>query len=636
MKRLDLTLAAQPLAQILCALAGSEPRRQAQALELLAGYQRWDALLLLARGWQQRVASALLRPQGLRPYLYRASACAAASVAVLDGLRALGGLPGSDAQVAAQAYEPADWEREGGVAPAVPLTLRDWLDAGLRWAVHGGDVACVQWWVAAGANLHHQDAQGENAIQSARRPQLLDWLLAQGVPTDGKRRYEGSFANTLVRRGDYAALRRLHAQGVDMSELKWQPLHRLVALGSVQALADALTGPDGAALHAQLEARDGWGRTPAMHAAQQGDVDKLELLSGAGADLQAQWRDWTLAFWIIESRQPDALRWWLAQPGADVEEAQGGLRDTPLLMAVENDDLPMAQVLLQAGADPQRYNDNDGCPMNSAQSRAMLELLVAHGGQTGHLGRDGTRLWLGQPVWDERKPGWLVTCTPEAFTRHHQPRPGQHNGEEITTAFHIAMLESSENAYGAGEGFGLERSFGDKTWRHIWNADRFGQSLTGLPDGRWVQIGGEHEDSYDPDFFIYADVIVHTPPSAPGGAWDRRVLAYPEDRFPPTDSHTATLVDGRIIVIGCLGYPAQRRPGQTPVYALDTHSFEMQRLECTGTAPGWLHKHQAQWVAPGVVEVWGGERCVDGNQWQALPGRWRLDLARLQWQAAEG
>ncbi len=634
MKRLDLTLPAQPLAQTLSALAGSVPARQAQALDLLADHQRWDALLALARLWGRPVASELLRPKGLTPFLYRASACAAASVATLDGLRALGGLPGSDAQVAAQARELAEWER--GLLHPAPSTLHDWLNEGLRRAVSGGDVARVEWWVAVGADLHHQDETGQNALQCACTHQMLDWLLVQDAPTNGKRRWDGSAISTLARRGDYLALQRLQAHGVDMAELKWRPLHHLVALGTTQELAHALQGPDGRVLRTQLESRDGWGCTPAMHAAKQGAVDKLVLLRDVGADLQVQWREWPLLQWIIESRQPDALRWWLAQPGADVEMPLGGLRDTPLLAAVENDDLPMATALLQAGADPQRYNDNNSCPMNSACSRAMLELLVAHGGQVEHLGRDGTRLWLGQPLWDEREPGWLVTCTPDDFKHHHAPRPGRHNGEDVTTAFHLAMLESSENAYGAGKAFGLDRSFSDTPWQHIWNADRFGQSLTGLPDGRWVQIGGEHEDGYDPDFFIYADVIVHTPPSGPGGAWDRRVFAYPEDVFPPTDSHTATLVDGRIIVIGCLGYPAQRRPGETPVYALDTGTFQMQRLDCTGTAPGWLHKHQAQRVAPGVVEVWGGERCTGANKYQAVPGRWRLDLARLQWQMTEG
>ena len=160
--------------------------RQAQALALLASRKRWDALLLLARQWRPRTVRDLLRPQGEPPYLYLASACVGASVAILDGLRELGGLPRGDAEVAAQARVPVEWERS--TWPTAAPTLRHWLDAGLRYAVSSSDVARVQWWMAVGASVHHQDADGHNAIQCARTPHMLDWLLAQGVPVDGKRR----------------------------------------------------------------------------------------------------------------------------------------------------------------------------------------------------------------------------------------------------------------------------------------------------------------------------------------------------------------------------------------------------------------------------------------------------------------
>jgi len=41
-----------------------------------------------------------------------------------------------------------------------------------------------------------------------------------------------------------------------------------------------------------------------------------------------------------------------------------------------------------------------------------------------------------------------------------------------------------------------------------WCFERFGKSETTLPEGRVVHIAGEHEDHYDPDFYIYNDVIV--------------------------------------------------------------------------------------------------------------------------------
>ena len=89
--------------------------------------------------------------------------------------------------------------------------------------------------------------------------------------------------------------------------------------------------------------------------------------------------------------------------------------------------------------------------------------------------------------------------------------------------------------------------------------DRFGQSSNQLPDGRVVCIAGEHEDSYDPDFYIYNDVVIQQP----DGRID--IFGYPREVFPPTDFHTATLVGNRIVLIGSLGYPDERRPGETPV-----------------------------------------------------------------------
>lgn len=37
----------------------------------------------------------------------------------------------------------------------------------------------------------------------------------------------------------------------------------------------------------------------------------------------------------------------------------------------------------------------------------------------------------------------------------------------------------------------------------VWCFQRYGQTKTKLPDGRWILVGGEHEDWYDPDFCIY-------------------------------------------------------------------------------------------------------------------------------------
>ena len=67
--------------------------------------------------------------------------------------------------------------------------------------------------------------------------------------------------------------------------------------------------------------------------------------------------------------------------------------------------------------------------MNSARSRAMLELLVAYGGAVEDMGQHGARVWLGQALQDERERPWLATCTPKEFLSSREPREGRTNGE---------------------------------------------------------------------------------------------------------------------------------------------------------------------------------------------------------------
>ena len=42
----------------------------------------------------------------------------------------------------------------------------------------------------------------------------------------------------------------------------------------------------------------------------------------------------------------------------------------------------------------------------------------------------------------------------------------------------------------------------------VWYFDRMGQTVTELPDGRIIFVGGEHEDGYDPDFCIYNGKLI--------------------------------------------------------------------------------------------------------------------------------
>lgn len=158
---------------------------------------------------------------------------------------------------------------------------------------------------------------------------------------------------------------------------------------------------------------------------------------------------------------------------------------------------------------------------------------------------------------------------------------------------------------------------------------RFGQSRTPLADGRVLAIGGEHEDHYDPDFFIYNDVIVEHP------SGDREIYGYPQDAFAPTDFHSATLVGDRVYVIGGLSYPERRRPGRTPVHALDVRTFAMAPVETAGDPPGWIYEHVATLAEDGDrIVVHGGMlvEAIDGEQvLMENDDEWALDLGSMRW-----
>ncbi len=174
----------------------------------------------------------------------------------------------------------------------------------------------------------------------------------------------------------------------------------------------------------------------------------------------------------------------------------------------------------------------------------------------------------------------------------------------------------------------LRRHFGvdvDHTGGPVWTFDRYGTSRTTLPDGRVACIGGEHEDYYDPDFCIYNDVII----LGPDGSVE--IFGYPEDAFPPTDFHTATLVGDRIVVIGRLGYQGQRHPGTTPVMELDLGTLRFAPLPSIGDVPGWIFGHEAELV-DGRIIIRGG-KVIDP---QSVKGEIRRNLDDFAYDLATG
>jgi hypothetical protein len=218
------------------------------------------------------------------------------------------------------------------------------------------------------------------------------------------------------------------------------------------------------------------------------------------------------------------------------------------------------------------------------------------------------------------------SVTPELFLEWRSPRFGTSNPELMTNPVWAWLVNSRLNAYQANQHFrGPEATDAGPGWC----CDRFGQSATQLPDGRVVLIAGEHEDHYDPDFFIYNDVVV----KHPDGRLD--IYGYPRDIFPPTDFHSATLAGHRIVLIGSLGYPKDRRAKTTPVFTLDLETFRVAPVETGGPSPGWIHGHDARLSEDGAsILIRRGllDRGEPGGSLVENIDDWRLNLADWRWE----
>jgi len=221
-----------------------------------------------------------------------------------------------------------------------------------------------------------------------------------------------------------------------------------------------------------------------------------------------------------------------------------------------------------------------------------------------------------------------TSVTPTVYSEWRAPRFGGFNPEVMNNPLWEWMVKTGIAGYSATQRFKGPSPFDEGP---AWCFDRMGQTCTILPDGRRVFIAGEHEDYYDPDFCIYNDVVVWHP----NGRLE--IFGYPREVFPPTDFHTATLVNGCIVIIGNLGYSESRVAGKTQVARLNIESMEISLVATTGVMPGWLHRHKAELTPTGdKILVRGGytEPVVEGESSVENLSDWSLSLHDWHWEIA--
>jgi hypothetical protein len=215
-----------------------------------------------------------------------------------------------------------------------------------------------------------------------------------------------------------------------------------------------------------------------------------------------------------------------------------------------------------------------------------------------------------------------VTVT--VFDQWRDARRGVTAAEDLSNPYWSWLIRSETSSWAANGHFDGSSSYGGNP---MWSNERYGQSSTLLDDGRTLLIAGEHEDHYDPDFFIYNDVIEI---DCDG---EIRILGFPTEAFPPTDFHTATMVGGKLVLIGNLGYPEQRIVGKSQILVMDPETWEIRQQASSGDGPGWIHGHQAVLDEGGSIRVSGGKVWISGEVGLVENfDDWRLDTKCWIWE----
>lgn len=480
---------------------------------------------------------------------------------------------------------------------------------------HGADIRL-------GSETHSLVLQSALNFQSLDPIPMLKLLIEYGLDLHG----DGSDSDVAVRmasyRGRFNVVRFLRDSGVSLESLQWTPLMQAVVFGTQKQMLTLLE--DGESLHA----RDFMERTAWLLAVQVGDIEKAETLRIRGANLNDRGRFELVPLHMavratLFTGQADMLAYLLAFECDPNEVDYLGV--SALSLAASNGGLACMRMLLAAGA----HLEVDGQhAIESATTIESVRALLADGADLNQINTKMRATFVGTPI-DE-----AIRVNRDEYLAGSQRRFGRTNPERMDVALWRNMVLTrqgpwaAQNAFWQPESSRLRDGLNDVDTPVPWSFYRYGISLNELPDGRFIEVGGAHEDFYDADFCIYNDVVVHD------GNGRFNIYGYPKNLFPPTDYHSATLVGDAIYIIGGLGYPAQRNADETPVFRLDTKTLVIEKVTTSGECPGLIYRHRARSDGP-RIRVYGGQRqaIVDGHLADEDNQEcFELDLITLIWE----
>lgn len=436
-----------------------------------------------------------------------------------------------------------------------------------------------------GADPNQASPDGTTPYLRARTPAHLDLLLKHGARYPAPTAASETPLRNAYRSGDLERIHHLLERGAPREDLEVGPVHWAIITRSLQTTPE-LSG---------LEDRDFLGWTPLMLALRMGEIQAARTLAAAGAN-----------------------------PNATDPHGNSGLH-----LAVRAGNLLAVRAAVEFMVYVGIQNSDSETAFQLAQRLGELAIAdyLAKSLETPAPDYDPLEHYLrsAEDAWEVHHQ--ILEALPEAAredlwgdaSRPTQRLFGRSNPELFT----------SES----------EREENPRFWNRLiarkpespspWSPDRYGQTITALPNGRTLHIGGASGDSYFPEFCIYNDVIVCEPGFAP------RLYLYPREVFAPADFHSATLVGDWIYIIGGLGYPDERGETRCPVYRLHLPSLQIEKLETTGEDPGRIFRHEAGRITETQILVRNGFLATDRPPFNQRHTTGIFDTESLRWSRAE-
>lgn len=256
------------------------------------------------------------------------------------------------------------------------------LDTALIGAAWDNDVDRARQLISAGADVNHQDGSQQSAylISSGEGyVELLELALEHGADVRALDSSRGTGLIRAAERGHAAIVGRLLRTEIDVdhvNNLGWTALHEAIILGDGrERYVDTVRLLIARGANVELaSARDGI--TPLAHAQARGQAAVVRSLRAALTNPVVADPNGDL---LDAATRGDADRVSLAlRARADLETRDGNER-TPLLLAVTDDRLDVARLLVALGADPDALDDRHDTPWlvtGVTGSVAMADVLL--------------------------------------------------------------------------------------------------------------------------------------------------------------------------------------------------------------------------------------------------------------------